>query len=84
MKNMPVNQHITLFIRMLQSFADICQNKLNHFELHSYSDYQCGKSCFEQGEIPLDEISKHDTDDYILVFHLFQTIEMIQEIIGSL
>ena len=81
---MPVNQHIALFIQMLQSFATICQNKLNHFELHSSSDYQCGKRCFEQGEISLDEISKHHSDDYMVVFHLFQTMEMIQEIIVSL
>jgi len=84
MENMSVTQHIALFIQMLQSFANICQDKLNHFASHSPSEYLSGKSCFEQGEIPLEEMSKHQSDDYIVVFHLFQTQQMIQEIISSM
>jgi hypothetical protein len=84
MENISINQHIALFIHMLQSFANICQNKLNHFASHSPSEYECGKSSFQQGEISLEEISKHQSDDYMVVFHLFQTQKMIQEIISSL
>lgn len=84
MENPIISQKITMFIKMLQGFVEICQKKLDILALEVPDEYQCGKRSFEQGEISLDEISKHTTDDYILVFHLFQTKEMIEEMIASL
>lgn len=85
MEKQTVDQRISMFIEMLQVFASTCQNKLNHLASHNSIEYQCGKSYFAQGEISLDEISKqHNSDDYIVTFHLLQTKDMIEEMIASL
>ncbi|MEI6119182.1 MAG: hypothetical protein WCP92_08540 [bacterium] len=85
MKNPIISQKITMFIEMLQGFVSICQKKLDTLALEVPDEYQCGKNCFEKGEISLDEISnQHNSDDYIVTFHLLQTKEMIEEMIASL
>ncbi len=81
---MKIDEKIAAFVIMLQGFVTICQKRLDLILLEKPTEYQCGKRCFEMGQIPLNEISKHTTDDYILTFHLFQTKDMIEEMITSL
>ena len=81
---MKIDERIAAFVIMLQGFVTVCQKKLDLILLEKPTEYQCGKRCFEIGEISLDEISKHNSDDYLLTFHLFQTIDMIEEMVVSL